>query len=323
MSAEVFVGLDVSKDCLDLDVYPENAPCRFDNQERDIRRLVKYLQQLQPQLVVLEATGGYERAVVLALAEAQLPFAVVNPRQARAFALSKGLLAKTDQIDAGALAHFAEAIKPPPQQMPEAQVLELRALRARRAQLQEMMTQERNRRHLTPLPVRKQIDKHLAWLEKQVQELDDSSDELLRSSPLWLEQAALLQSVPGVGKGLTTTLLACLPELGHLNRKQIAALAGVAPFNRDSGRHKGQRCIWGGRAPIRSMLYMATLCATRHNPVIEAFYQRLLRAGKLRKVALVACMRKLLTILNCMMKNGTHWQTHITTTTTNIVTTTA
>ena len=308
MSMPVFVGLDVCKAHIDLDVFPPAAPCQFDNQPRDLARLVKHVQKLEPQLVVVEATGGWEAAAVMALYEADIPVRVVNPRQARDFAKSQGKLAKTDRIDAAALAHFAATLQAGAQTLPSAQTLQLRALVARRAQLQEMITADRNRLQLAPLPIRRQIQKTITFLSKQLQQLDQDADDLLRGSPLWLEQAALLQTVPGVGPGLTRTLLAQLPELGTLNGKQIAALAGLAPFNRDSGPRKGTRCIWGGRSAVRSTLYMAALCATRHNPVIKVFYRRLRNAGKPAKVALVACMRKLLTILNAMLANHTPWQ---------------
>lgn len=307
MSTPVFAGLDVCKAHLDLDVFPAAAPCQFANEPRDLRRLVKHLLQLAPQLVVMEATGGWEAAAVLALCEAGIPVRVVNPRQARDFAKSQGQLAKTDRIDAAALAHFASTLQAGAQTMPPAQTLQLRALVARRAQLQGMITAERNRLQLAPLPIRKQIAKTISFLSKQLQQLDQDADDLLRSSPLWLEQAALLQSVPGVGSGVTRTLLAQLPELGTLDRQQIAALAGLAPFNRDSGRRQGTRCIWGGRSAVRSALYMAALCGTRHNPVIKVFYRRLRDAGKPTKVALVACMRKLLTILNAIIASHTPW----------------
>ena len=308
MSTPVFVGLDVCKAQLDLNVFPTAAPGQFENEPQGLRRLVKHLRKLQPQLVVMEATGGWEAAAVLALCEANIPVRVVNPRQARDFAKSQGHLAKTDRIDAASLAHFASTLQAGARAMPPAQTLQLRALVARRAQLQGMITAEKNRLQLAPLPIRKQINKTIAFLVKQLQQLDQDADDLLRGSPLWLEQAALLQTVPGVGPGLTRTLLAQLPELGTLNGKQIAALAGLAPFNRDSGPRKGTRCIWGGRSAVRSTLYMAALCATRHNPVIKVFYRRLRAAGKPAKVALVACMRKLLTILNAMLANHTPWQ---------------
>jgi len=308
MSTPVFVGLDVCKTHLDLDVFPAAAPCQFDNQPRDLRRLVKHVHKLEPQLVVVEATGGWEAAAVMALYEAGIPVRVVNPRQARDFAKSQGKLAKTDRIDAAALAHFASTLQEGAQTMPSAQTMELRALVARRAQLQEMITAERNRLQLVPPTIRKEIEKTIAFLTKQLHKLDKDADDLLRASPLWVEQAALLQSVPGVGPGVTRTLLAQLPELGTMDRREIAALVGLAPFNRDSGHQRGTRCVWGGRGAVRSALYMATLCATRYNPTIQVFYQRLRGAGKPAKVALVACMRKLLTILNAIIAHNTPWR---------------
>jgi len=308
MSTPVFVGLDVCKAQLDLDVFPTAAPGQFDNAPRGLRRLVKHLLKLAPQLVVMEATGGWEAAAVLALCEAGIPVRVVNPRQAKDFAKSQGQFAKTDRIDAAVLAHFAATLQVGAQTMPPAQTLQLRALVTRRSQLQGMITAERNRLQLAPVPIRKQIEKTIRFLSQQLQQLDQDADDLLRGSALWVEQAALLQSVPGVGPGVTRTLLAQLPELGTLNRQEIAALAGLAPFNRDSGRRQGRRCIWGGRSAVRSALYMAVLCGTRYNPVIRVFYERLKRAGKPNKVAIVACMRKLLTILNAIMAHRTPWQ---------------
>lgn len=307
MSTPVFVGLDVCKTHIDLDVFPAAAPCQFENEPRGLRRLVKHVAKLEPQLVVVEATGGWEAAAVLALCEAGLGVRVVNPRQARDFAKSQGKLAKTDRIDAAALAHFASTLQEGPQAMPSAQTMELRALVARRAQLQEMITADRNRLQLVPPAIRKEIEKTIAFLTEQVNKLDKDADELVRSSPLWMEQAALLQSVPGVGPVVTRTLLAQLPELGTLDRQKMAALVGVAPFNRDSGDRRGTRCIWGGRSAVRSALYMAALCGTRFNPAIRTFYQRLRKAGKPTKVALVACMRKLLTILNAIIASNTPW----------------
>lgn len=307
MSTPLFVGLDVCKTHIDLDLFPAPAPCQFENQPPGLRRLVKHVQKLQPQLVVVEATGGWEAAAVMALHDAGLAVRVVNPRQARDFAKSQGKLAKTDRIDAAALAHFASTLQAGAQDMPSAQMLELRALVTRRGQIQEMITAERNRLQLVTPAIRKQIQKTIDFLTKQLQQLDKDADDLLRSSPLWVEQAALLQSVPGIGPGVTRTLLAQLPELGTLDRRQIAALVGLAPLNRDSGHHRGTRSIWGGRSAVRSALYMATLCATRFNPAIKVFYRRLRDAGKPAKVALVAAMRKLLTILNAIIANNTPW----------------
>jgi transposase len=304
----LFVGIDVSKAHLDIATRSARAGWRVDNQEAGIAALVSQLQQLQPSLIVLEATGGYETAVTAALASVGLPVAVVNPRQVRDFARSLGRLAKTDRIDAAILAHFAEAIRPQVRQLPDEQTQELQGLLVRRRQLIEMLVAEKNRLPLTQSRLKAGVQEHIQYLEQQLFELDQDIQQRLRQSPLWCEQDDLLRSVPGVGKVLSVTLLAELPELGKLNRKQIAALVGVAPFNRDSGQFRGQRAIWGGRAAVRSVLYMAALSAKRFNPVIRAFYDKLVAAGKPAKVALTACMRKLLTILNAMMRSGSHWR---------------
>ena len=261
-----------------------------------------------PTLIVLEATGGFQRAVVAALAAAGLPVVVVNPRQTRDFAKATGQLAKTDALDARALAHFAEAVRPTPRPLPSAQEADLRALLARRRQLVAMRTAEVNRLSSAPPPVQADLAAHIAWLEQRLATLDETLDTTLRASPVWRERDTLYRSVPGIGPVSARTLLLDLPELGTLSRQRIAALAGVAPFNRDSGTMRGRRAIWGGRAPLRATLYMATLVAVRHNPVLQACYERLLAAGKAKKVALVACMRKLLTILNAMVKHQTPWQ---------------
>ena len=262
---------------------------------------------LEPCGVVLEATGGYEMLVAGELELAGLPVSLVNPRQVRSFARATGRLAKTDAIDAQVLAQFAEAIKPPVRPLPDQETRELRALVDRRRQLLGMVTSERNRLRNASRRVRPLIQEHIQWLKQQVDDLDKDISELIRSSPVWRAQEDLLCSVPGVGPVLSSTLLTHLPELGSLNRGQVAALVGVAPLNRDSGAFRGKRSIWGGRAAVRSALYMAALVATRHNPVIKAFYQRLRAAGKAKKVALTACMRKLLLILNCMLLRRTRW----------------
>ena len=256
---------------------------------------------------MLEATGGFEVDVAGALAAAGLPTAVVNPRQVRDFARATGLLAKTDQLDAQALAHFAEAVRPEPRPLPDAQAQELSALLLRRRQLVDMLTAEKNRVSLAAARIRPQIQTHIAWLQQQLADLDRDLGQLIRSSPVWRAKDDLLRSVPGVGPVLATTLVASLPELGTLTRQQIAALVGVAPLNRDSGTWRGRRTVWGGRAHVRAVLYMSTLVAVRHNPALRAFYERLRHAGKLPKVALTACMRKLLTILNAMLKHQTRW----------------
>lgn len=268
---------------------------------------VSRLRARQPTLIVLEATGGFEVDVAGALAAAGLPTAVVNPRQVRDFARATGRLAKTDQLDAHALAHFAEAVRPEPRPLPDAQAQELSALLLRRRQLVEMLSAETNRVPLAAPRIRPQIQTHITWLREQLADLDRDLSQLIRSSPVWRAKDDLLRSVPGVGPVLATTLLASLPELGTLTRQQIAALVGVAPLNRDSGTWRGRRTVWGGRAHVRAVLYLSTLVAVRHNPALRAFYERLRHAGKLPKVALTACMRKLLTILNAMLKHQTRW----------------
>jgi transposase len=304
----LYVGIDVSKESLDVAVRPGMEAWSEGNGPEGIGRLVEKLKGMAPMLVVLEATGGYQNAATAALAAGGLPVVVVNPRQIRDFAKSTGRLAKTDKLDADAIAHFAEVVKPEPRVLPEAETMRFHELLSRRRQLLEMSVAERLRLGMISDPkVRKSIKSHIAWLKKQLEDLDGDMDSRLRSSPVWREKDELFRSVPGVGKVLSSTLLICLPELGRLNRKQIAALAGVAPFNRDSGTLRGQRCIWGGRANVRTVLYMGTVAATQHNPVIRAFYKRLREKGKKPKVAITACMRKLLVILNTMAREGTHW----------------
>jgi transposase len=258
-------------------------------------------------LVVLEATGGYEVAVTAALGTAGVPVAVVNPRQVREFARGIGQLAKTDALDAAVLARFAEVVHPTPRPLPEAQAQELSALLTRRRQLLAMLIAERQRLATALLAVRPHISRHIRFLEAELADLDRQLRDAVQASPLWREQEDLLRSTPGIGPTTALALLAEVPELGQLTRKKIAALVGVAPFPCDSGKLRGRRIIWGGRARVRTALYMATLVATRHNPLIRAFYQRLCAAGKPKKVALVACMRKLLTILNAMVRHHTPW----------------
>jgi transposase len=306
----VFVGIDVSKDRLDIARHPTGEREAVPNAEPDIAALVARLQTCRPTLIVLEATGGFELAVTAALAAAQQPVVVVNPRQVRDFAKATGQLAKTDALDAAILAQFAEAVRPAIRALPDATTQALAALLARRRQLVAMHTAESNRLGTALPPVRTGIRAHLTWLDRQLAQLDDDLTRVIRESPVWREKDDLLQSAPGVGPVLARTLLAALPELGTLNRKQIAALVGVAPFNRDSGTLRGRRTIWGGRAPVRAALYMGALTATRWNPVIRAFYQRLCAAGKAKKVALTACMRKFLTMLNAMLKHRSPWREH-------------
>ena len=307
MLNETYIGIDICKANLDLAVRPSQEQWQKPNDPAGIRQVVEQLQQLKPKLIVVEATGGLERALAGALQVAQLPVAVVNPRQARDFAKATGQLAKTDQLDAHNLAHYAQAIKPEPRALPDQQRQQLSAVLSRRRQVVQMCTAERQRLSSTPEHTRVRLVKHLEWLEAELAELDQELDTLVAQSQEWKAQADQLQSTPGVGAVTTFTLLAELPELGQLNRKQIAALVGVAPLNADSGRYRGRRIVWGGRAAVRSVLYMATLAAVRFNPVIKVFYDRLSAAGKPKKVALTACMRKLLTILNAMLKSGSHW----------------
>jgi len=308
-SEEVIVGIDVAKASLDVAVRPSGEQRRLDNDAAGIAEAVAWLRAIGPQLIVAEATGGYEAPLVAELGLATLPVVVVNPRQVRDFARATGRLAKTVRLDAQVLAHFGEAVRPTPRPLPEVAAQELAALVERRRQVVTMRTAEANRLGTTRVAsVRARIQAHLAWLEAEVAEVDKELRQRLRASPLWREQDDLLRSVPGIGPVLSLTLLAELPELGQLSHGQIAALVGVAPLNRDSGTQRGRRAVWGGRREIRTALYMGTLPATRCNPVIRTFYERLLTAGKAKKVALVACMHKLLTILNAMLKHRTPWQ---------------
>jgi transposase len=305
----VVVGIDVAKTALDVAVRPSREERHLPNAAAGMAEIVAWLQVVNPQVIVLEATGGYEALVVAALGLADLPVAVVNPRQVRDFARATGQLAKTDRLDAQVLAHFAEALRPIPRPLPDEQAQELAALVERRRQLVAMRTAEQGRLAVTRVPgVRTHIQAHLAWLDGEVADVDAELHRWVRASPLWREQDNRLQSVPGIGPIISLSLLADLPELGRLAHAQIAALVGVAPLTRDSGTLRGRRTVWGGRAAVRAALYRGTLRATRCNPVIAAFYQRLLAAGKPKKVAVVACMHKLLTILNAMVKHQAPWQ---------------
>jgi transposase len=302
-TAEVFVGIDVAKAALDVATWPGGAAWRAGNDAPGITELADRLATLQPTLIVLEATGGLERAAVAALAAVGLAVAVVNPRQVRDFARATGRLAKTDALDAAALARFAAAIRPAPRPRPTTDASELRALVERRRQVAEMLVQEKNRLAGLPTRTATRVRAHIGWLETELAELDRELAGAIEADPQRRATDALLQSAPGVGPVLAATLLAELPELGTLGPKQVAALVGVAPLNRDSGTRRGPRTVWGGRAAVRATLYMATLAATRHNPSIRTFYTRLLGAGKPKKVALVACMRKLLTIVNARRRD--------------------
>jgi transposase len=303
-----FVGIDVAKAQLDMALRPTGERWAVAHDEAGIAALVARRQALLPTLMVLDATGGYQRAVVAALAAARLPVAVVNPRHARAFAKATGQLAKTEALDARALAHFAEAVRPPPRPLPDAQADELRALLARRRQLVTRRTAEQNRLGSAPSRLQTDLQAHIIWLNARLARLDDDLDTTLRASPGWRERAELWRSVPGIGPVCTRTRLLDLPELGTLSRQRLAALVGVAPLNRDRGTRRGRRTIWGGRAHVRATLYLSTLVAVRYNAVLKVFYERLRAAGKPAKVALAACMRTRLTILNAMVKHHTPWQ---------------
>lgn len=305
---KVYAGIDVAKASLDVAVFSSEKKWRFTNDDAGISQVAELLGELAPTLVVMEATGGIEVPLAHALKVARIPAAVINPREVRDFARATGKLAKTDSLDAQVLAHFAAAIKPEPRPLSDEQAEELKAILARRRQVSEMITAEKNRLHSARNPVREDIKAHIAWLEKEIAKINSNLRGKIEESPVERKKDSLLQGVPGVGPTLSATLLAELPELGTLSGKQIAALVGVAPLNRDSGTLRGKRTVWGGRATVRAPLYMATLVATRCNPVIRAFYQRLCATGKAKKLALTACMRKLLTILNAMLKHHAPWR---------------
>lgn len=302
-----FVGIDISKDRLDAFVRPQGTSLSVPYTDQGIGPLVQDLSSLEPEMVLVEATGGYEARIVAALARAGLPVVMINPRQVRDFAKATGRLAKTDRIDAQVMAHFAEAIHPEVRLPAGEEQRELAALMSRHCQLTEMITMEKNRTHTTTRIVRNHIATHIDWLEAELKRIDKQLDDFIVKDPALRRKAEIVRSVPGVGPVLARGLISYLPELGAVNRGRIAALVGVAPLNDDSGKHKGKRIIWGGRRNIRDILYMGALVASRFNPVIGPFYQRLLKAGKHKKVALAACMRKMLTILNAMVKSDTLW----------------
>jgi transposase len=311
----MFIGIDVAKAEVVVAVRPTGATWTAGNDVRGVQDVVDRLRPLAPTLIVLEATGGYELLCVAALVAATLPVVVVNPRQVRDFARATGQLAKPDRIDAAILARFADVVRPAERPVPDAAAHALDAMLTRRRQLLEMLGAERNRLGQVfgtgKAAVTKSLRTHIVFLERAVGHADAELDAAIRASPVWRAQDELLRSVPGVGPVLARTLLADLPELGRLSRREIAKLAGVAPLSRDSGTLRGRRFIQGGRAPVRAVLYMAALVATRRNPGIRAFYQRLVAAGKPKKLALVACMRKLLTILNVMVRTASHWSPRI------------
>jgi len=307
---ERFIGIDVAKDRLDVHVRPGGESFAVARDGEGLAALVERLRTLAPTLVVMEATGGYEVVVASAVGAVRLPLAVVNPRQIRDFGRATGKLAKTDRLDAAAIAHFAEAVRPPARPIADAEAQLLGELVARRRQVVEMIVAERNRRRMAQQRrVLKAIDRHLELLQSELSELDRDIGGAIRQSPAWQEDADLLASVPGVGKVTLRTLIAELPELGRLDRRKIAALVGVAPVNRDSGTMRGRRTIAGGRATVRSALYMAALVASRANPVIAPYYAKLRANGKPAKQALTACMRKLIVILNAILRDRKPWQT--------------
>lgn len=305
-----FVGIDVSKQQLDVHVRPDNRRYQFPYDQAGLAALFEELHRLQPSLIVLEATGGYEHQLVAELANCQHPVAVVNPRWVRNFARASGELAKTDAIDGAVLSDFAEKMRPQPRPIPDDDLSELRALIVRRRQLVDMIVAEKNRQEKAPKRIARQIQTHINWLQKRLTEADDDLRRHIEASPIWKAKDDLLQSTPGIGPACSMTLLAALPELGCLSRHQIAALVGVAPFNKDSGKSRGRRTTQGGRANVRCVLFMSTLAAIRFNPVIARYYRHLLAVGKPKMVAMVACMRKLLTILNAMLKSGTPWNSN-------------
>lgn len=308
---ECFIGIDVSKATLEVASLPDAETWTVTNDDAGLSELLPRVVALAPSLIVLEATGGFESAAVAALAKLGLPVVVVNPRQVRDFAKSMGRLAKTDAIDALTLALFGERVRPALRPLPDEAAQLLDALLTRRRQLIEMLTAEQNRLGFARGPVRRDITQHIRWLEKRLAEVDRDLTQAIATSPLYRAQDDLLQSVPGVGRVTALTLLGKLPELGRLSRREIAALVGVAPLNRDSGKMRGKRFVWGGRAPVRAVLYMAALVGVKHNPILRTFYTRLCAAGKVFKVAITACMRKLLTILNAMVHHQRRWDPQI------------
>lgn len=306
--SEVYTGIDVSKEFLDLAVLPSGEKKCYNNDETGIGKLVVRLKKIKVRLVVMEPTGGMEAPLAAALTLEGIKVAVVNARQVRDYARATGKLAKTDKLDALVMAEFASVIKPPVRELRDEETQEIKAIVSRRRQLLEMLTAEKNRLAIAPKGLKPKILSHIEYLKKEIADWDRELRQRIEDSPVWRVKDDLLQSIPGVGKVLSATLLAELPELGKLNRKQIAALVGVAPYNRDSGRMRGKRSVWGGRASVRAALYMAALVGTRFNPVISNFYQRLLEKGKAKKVALVACMRRLLTIMNAILKTQKAWR---------------
>jgi transposase len=306
-----YIGIDMAKDDMEVKVHEGQDSCTYASDENGIAKLMTQMKSLSPTLIVVEATGGYENAVAAELQANGFPVAVVNPRHIRDFAKSVGILAKTDKIDARVIARYAATVQPTPRMLPEAETQALGALIMRRRQIVTMLTSEKNRLQQAAPAVKKRIQLHIAWLEQELDDINKELKKMVKDNPEWKEKSDIMQSVPGVGPNLAITLLADFPELGSLNRKQTAALGGVAPFNRDSGTLRGKRTIWGGRDAVRTATYMSAFVAIRFNRLLKTFFERLIAAGKLRKVAIVACMRKLLCILNAMLKNRTTWNQHI------------
>lgn len=304
---DLYIGVDVSKKSLDVDSYPESHQMHFPNDEIGHQQLSAQLLEMRPRGIIVEATGGLETALVGILAMAELPVVVINPKQGRDFAKAIGVLAKTDTVDARVLARFGEAVKPPCRPIKNGVLQQLEEVLTRRRQLVEMIVAEQNRKQQASPRMAKEIEEHLQWLKRKIQGADTDLGNAIKASPIWQAKANLLDSIPGVGKVTVFTLLAQLPELGALNRREISALVGVCPYSRDSGSYRGKRRIWGGRAGVRSVLYMATLVAIRFNPRLRQVYERFLAAGKLKKVAIVACMHKMLIIMNAMLRNNTAW----------------
>jgi transposase len=308
METKLFVGVDVSKDSLDVAIGTQKDITTFTNDQKGVDSLVKKLRRIDVQLIVFESTGGYELLAASCLAEAGLAVVIVNPRQVRNFAKAAGILAKTDAIDARVIARFAEAVKPDVRPLKDKATSELKELVTRRRQIVEMIVAESNRLKLASKRNKKDIEDHIRWLEKRLDKIETDIGKTIQNSPIWRCKDDILRSVPGIGPVTSATLICNLPELGVLSRKKIAMLAGLAPLNYDSGKFKGRRRIWGGRAAVRSGLYMATMAAIRCNPAIKGFYQRLIAAGKCHKIAATACMRKLLIIVNAMIRDQTLWQ---------------
>lgn len=304
---EIFIGIDISKTQMDVAIWDNEETWEFENEAAGWQEMVEKAKELNPSLIVVEASGGIEQRVVAELYLEELPVAIVNPTRVRNFARSTGQLAKTDKLDARLIAHFAQAVRPKVRPLRTVEQDHLNALVTRRRQVVQILTAEKNRRSTTHSTLRKRLQKHIKWLNAELEVLDEGIEQYIQEIPSWRKNATLLRSVPGVGPVTASTLLAELPELGSRNRQQIAALVGVAPLNKDSGKMRGKRRVFGGRAPVRRTLYMATLVATRVNPVIRSFYEHLLAQGKEKKVALTACMRKLLVILNSMIRNQQSW----------------